>query len=208
MEAHWIEQTEADVPLQNIWLSTNERAQLNAMRFAKRRSDWRLGRWTAKLGLAAYLNLPAQPAVLARIELRAAASGAPQVFLDNAPALVTISLSHRDCRAFCAMAPPGIDLGCDLELIESRSDVFMYDYFTADEQALVARVPVADQPRILTLLWSAKESALKALRTGLRLDTRSVVVSFDAALFDFNGWSPLHVHSESGRIFQGWRNPA
>jgi len=30
-----------------------------------------------------------------------------------------------------------------------------------------------------TLIWSAKESALKALRTGLRADTRSVVVEVD-----------------------------
>jgi 4'-phosphopantetheinyl transferase len=204
MDAHWLEQTEADVPPQNAWLSANERIQLNGMRFAKRRADWRLGRWTAKRGLADYLNLPAHPQVLARIELRPAASGAPEVFCGDKAAAVTVSLSHRAGISMCALAPSGVDLGCDLELIEARSDAFMSDYFTAEEQALVARAPAADWARLLTLLWSAKESALKALHAGLRLDTRSVIVSFDDALFDCNGWSPLQVRCAHDRIFHGW----
>jgi 4'-phosphopantetheinyl transferase len=204
MELHWLEQTEADVPPQNIWLSATERAQLNGMRFAKRRTDWHLGRWTAKRGLAVYLNLPSHPEVLAKLELRPAASGAPEVFWAGEPAPVTVSLSHRDGRSFCAIAPAGVELGCDLEMIEPRSDAFMSDYFTADEQELVMRAPAADWARLLTLLWSAKESALKALHTGLRLDTRSVVVSFDESQFDLNGWSPLQVRCPAGRIFHGW----
>ena len=67
-------------------------------------------------------------------------------------------------------------MGCDLEMIEPRSDAFVADYFTVEEQALVARASAADRSRLLALLWSAKESALKALRAGLRLDTRCVIV--------------------------------
>jgi hypothetical protein len=37
------------VPAENDWLSAIEGVCLNSMRFAKRRNDWRLGRWTAKL---------------------------------------------------------------------------------------------------------------------------------------------------------------
>ena len=55
---HWLEQTEADLPAANDWLSAGERLRLDGMRFAKRHADWRLGRWTAKRALAAYLNLP------------------------------------------------------------------------------------------------------------------------------------------------------
>jgi hypothetical protein len=58
IEVHWLEQTKADVPPQNDWLSPAETALLNAMRFAKRRTDWRLGRWTAKNAVAVYLNTP------------------------------------------------------------------------------------------------------------------------------------------------------
>jgi 4'-phosphopantetheinyl transferase len=204
MEVYWLEQTEADVPAENAWLSANEIARLNGMRFAKRRDNWRLGRWTAKRALASYLNLPAHPHVLRKIEIRPAPSGAPEAFLANKPAVVTISLSHRDGRAVCAVAPSGVELGCDLEVIEPHGDAFLSDYFTAEEQALVARAPAMDRARLLTLLWSGKESALKALRTGLRLDTRSVIVSPDDESFDLNGWSRLQVRYTDGRIFHGW----
>ena len=78
----------------------------------------------------------------------------------------------------------GAELGCDLEIVEPRSDAFIADYFTAEEQALIERTSAADRSLLLALLWSAKESALKALRAGLRLDTRSVIVRPVAA--------PLH----------------
>src|SRR5271157_5582736 len=182
MDVYWLEQAEADVPAENDWLSASEAARLNAMRFAKRRADWRLGRWAAKRAVAAYLDVPGHRQALANIEVHAAPSGAPEVFILNTAAPATISLSHRDGTALCAVAPSGAALGCDLEIIEPRSDAFVADYFTAEEQALVARVSLEDRPRLLALLWSAKESALKALHEGLRLDTRSVVVTVVDAL--------------------------
>jgi hypothetical protein len=60
----------------------------------------------------------------------------------------------------------------------------------------------------------AKESALKALQTGLRFDTRRVRVSFpdttepsdaeDGRFLQEQVWHPLHVDSSNGRIFDGW----
>ena len=78
MNVYWLEQTEANVPAENDWLSAEEAACLNAMRFPKRRTDWRLGRWAAKCALSAYLNVPAHPQVFRKIEIRPAASGAPE----------------------------------------------------------------------------------------------------------------------------------
>ena len=77
------EQNEADLPTADDWLSPNEQALLNVMRFAGRRSDWRLGRWTAKNALALYfmyLNLPADSQLLATIEIRPASTGAPEAY--------------------------------------------------------------------------------------------------------------------------------
>ena len=182
MDVYWLEQTEGDVPAENDWLSASEAVVLNGMRFAKRRADWRLGRWTAKRAVAVYLNLPGHPRALTGTEIRPAPSGAPEVFVTNKPAPVTISLSHRAGRAVCAIGLSGGALGCDLETIEPRSDAFVADYFTTSEQALVERAPGADRSWLLALLWSGKESALKALRTGLRLDTRCVIVSHVDAL--------------------------
>lgn len=207
MEVYWLEQTEADPPTADDWLSPHEQALLNAMRFPKRRNDWRLGRWTAKSALALYflyLKLPADPQVFASIEIRSAPTGAPEAYFGNQPVAATISLSHRAGIAACAVAMPGVELGCDLEIVEPRSDAFVAEYFTTTEQLFVAQASFADRPRLLAMLWSAKESALKALHQGLRLDTRSVIVSSGDGVFDSHGWSPMQVRQADRRVFRGW----
>ena len=216
METHWLEQTAADLPSHDDWLSSGEAVLLSRMRVPKRRADWRLGRWTAKRAAAAYLNLPSAPHGLREIEVRPATSGAPELFLANSPAAVSISISHRAGIAACAVAQRGAQLGCDLELIEPRDDTFVADYFTREEQELISRVPEEDRPRLVTLLWSAKESTLKALREGLRLDTRCLAVTFDAqtdqkyaagTLRQYSGvnsWHPLLVRFGEGEILHGW----
>jgi 4'-phosphopantetheinyl transferase len=209
----------------NDWLSASEVDRLKGMRFAKRRADWGLGRWTAKRALAVYLNVPVHPEALAEIEIRPTPSGAPEVFFANQPAPVTVSLSHRARTAICAVAPSGAALGCDLEIIEPRSEAFLTDFFTTEEQALVARAFASDRPQLCTLLWSGKESALKALRAGLRLDTRCVIVNPADALgrpaeggagctqdpalaiqasYEVNSWRPLCVRYSGGQVFHGW----
>jgi len=246
VDVYWLEQTEADLanagtgvlPGDSVghdgcvteWRSEREVAQLSAMRFAKRRADWQLGRWTAKNAVAAYLQLPADFCNFAQIEMRSGPSGAPETFLRNKWAPITISLSHRAGRAVCAVAPSLAALGCDLEVVESHSDAFIADYFATEEQLLVARAASADRPWLVTLLWSAKESALKALHAGLRLDTRGVIVTVVDALpgtnhereagvpeeyannANFaarqpgavNGWHPLRVRQLGGQTFLGW----
>ena len=217
MNVYWLEQTETDVPAEDDWLGAHEAACLSGLRFAKRRADWRLGRWTAKCALSAYLNAPAHPEAFKTIEIRPSPSGAPEAFVGNAPAAVTVSLSHRAGIAICAVAVAGVQLGCDLETVEPRSDAFIADYFTAEEQSLVASISATDRPRLAAVLWSGKESALKALREGLRIDTRSVIV--DPLMvtplpesFDLNSWRPLRVRyscasggqSTGEQVFAGW----
>jgi hypothetical protein len=65
MQVYWLEQAVNDVPDNNNWLCTGELACLNRLRFAKRRADWRLGRWTAKRAVAARLGWPPYPPILA-----------------------------------------------------------------------------------------------------------------------------------------------
>ena len=202
-EVGWFEQSAADLPAEDAWLSAGEAARLARLRFPKRRADWRLGRWTAKRAVALCCNLPADAKTLSRLEIRAAPDGAPEVFFENRPGGVSISLSHRDGFAACAVAPPVTELGCDLELIEPRSDAFVADYFTVEEQALVSATAPDLRPRLVTLLWSAKESALKALRSGLRLDTRCVTVQ-PPAEEPGKQWHALQARHADGRSFDGW----
>jgi 4'-phosphopantetheinyl transferase len=203
MDVFWLEQVEADVPPNDDWLSASEAACLARMRFPKRRADWRLGRWTAKRAVSEYLTLQ-RP--LAAVEIRAAPSGAPQVFLGSQAAKLAISLSHRAGRAVCVVAPDGTALGCDLELVEPRSDAFAADYFTTGEQSLVARAAPDRRHELITLLWSGKESALKALGEGLRLDTRCVSIRLvrEESVPDPAKWHPLQAVCDTGQIFHGW----
>ena len=224
-DVYWLEQSEADVAANDEWLSDNDRASLDKMRFPKRRADWRLGRWTAKRAVAALLNLPDDPLAFSNIEIRPALTGAPEVFLANGPADLTISLSHRSGVAICAVAGPGVALGCDVEIVEPHSESFLADYFTVEEQNSVAEGSPADRWCTLAMLWSAKESALKALHEGFRLDTRAVIViptepprsqekdradcKEAASLatpppYHVPCWRPLRVRHVNGQVFDGW----
>ena len=203
MHVYWLEQTGTDIAVANSWLSFREVAWCDGFRFPRRRADWRLGRWTAKRAVASYLGLPDHPQGLAAIEIRPAASGAPEVFIADDRAPVAISLSHRAARALCVVAPIDAGLGCDLEAIEPRSSAFVADYFTPEEQQIIACEPGREQQRRLALLWSAKESALKTLHEGLRLDTRTVIVSFELEARTGEAWAPFHVRYDE-RVFDGW----
>jgi hypothetical protein len=55
------------------------------------------------------------------------------------------------------------------------------------------------------LVWSAKESALKALGVGLRLDTREIEVELPGG-DSSNGWHPLVVRCPE-QVLRGWWRP-
>jgi 4'-phosphopantetheinyl transferase len=205
VDVYWLEQRESDVPRGDEWLSGGEHARLDRLLVPKRRADWRVGRWTAKCAVSRYLNFPRDLEALAGIELRPAPSGAPEVFLHGRPAPLVLSLSHSRGTGLCAIAPAGSEVGCDLETVEPRSAAFLADYFTEVEQQLVTRAPVAKRDQVMTLLWTAKESALKALRCGLRLDTRSVNAAPDEFLQTSGAeWRRVSVSHLGGKTFRGW----
>jgi 4'-phosphopantetheinyl transferase len=217
-QLYWWMQQEADVPEENDWLSPRESSRLASLRIPKRRNDWRLGRWTAKQAVAFCHHLPDHRQSLSEIEIFANESGAPQAFIHKQPAARTISLSHRGGAALCCISDSESPLGCDLELVEPRSNAFIADYFTGAEQKLIAATLGQRQSELLAVLWSAKESALKAMRIGLRLDTRDVSVDW---IDTFSGvtsasiapssrpqegvsWRRLSVSAPEGQVFPGW----
>jgi 4'-phosphopantetheinyl transferase len=190
------------VPAGDDWLAPAERARLAALRVERRRAAWRLGRWTAKRAVA--LADGRCGLALDRIAIIATESGAPLALIDAAPAPCAISISHAAGRALCVVAPPAAAVGCDLERVEPRSAAFVADYFTAAERAAVDRAAPHERAVLATLIWSAKEAVLKAMREGLRLDTRAAEVT-PASGVSVQGWRPLSaVHPFSGRRFDGW----
>ena len=220
---YFLQHAAGDVPVDDNWLSSAEQDRLAAMKIAKRYADWRLGRWTAKRAVALFLGRSLQGSSLAEIEVRPLPSGAPEAFVAGLPAPVSISLSHRDGRAVCAIAKPGTAFGCDLEVVEPRSAAFLADYFTESEQRLMAAVQPLHRWLMAALMWSAKESALKALGIGLRLGLRALTVDLHAKgascrdvnpegppvamrpdSYSPNHWEPLLVRTTQGQTFRGW----
>lgn len=198
----WFEQRQEDLPEKNDWLSAGELSVLSRLVFLKRRSDWRLGRWTAKCAFALLHRIPRSKHLLAQIEIRASVSGSPEILVGGHLADAAVSISHSAGVALTAIVPIRMKLGCDLELIERHSDGFVEDYFTDEERILLAGARSQDRPLLTTLIWSAKESALKAMQLGLRADTRSVAVQ----LMDSHStsWAPLKVTCAEGDILHGW----
>jgi 4'-phosphopantetheinyl transferase len=141
---------------------------------------------------------------LARIEVGNRVSGAPYVELDGSPAGFDVSITDRAGWAVCVVGADLSRVGCDLEIVEPRSHGFVTDFLTTGEQDYVRSLPASSRDAAANLLWSAKESALKVLRTGLRRDTRSVSVRIGTDDLTGGRWQPLQVEAVEGRVFPGW----
>ena len=210
----WLARGEDALPAGTRWLAAAEAARAEGLPHRKRRTEYLLRRLVAKHAVAAVTGRPADPAALSRIEVANAPDGAPEVLVDGQPLGADLSITDRAGWAVCVL---GHRVGCDLELVEPRSAGFVQDFFTEAEQRFVARADgperagaeqagaeQADQDRDVAanLIWSAKESTLKVLRTGLRRDTRSVEVAVGAPAA--GGWGRLSVRSTEGGRFAGW----
>jgi 4'-phosphopantetheinyl transferase len=180
----WLSRSHADVPADDGWLGARERMALDGLKVEKRRADWRLGRFTAKAAAAAWLGVPA-----GEVEILAAPDGAPDAWIGDELAPVSLSLSHRAGRAAAVVADAYCPVGCDIELIEPRSDQFVREWFSPWEQELVFAAGER-QHLLANLLWTAKEAAVKARREGLRLDPRHAVVDLGNGSWP---WRPLSV---------------
>ena len=201
----WLALGEDALPAGEQWLAPSEADSLAGLRYTKRRTEYLLRRLVTKHAVASVTGRPTDPDTLAGIEVRNAPSGAPYVYVDGAPLGLGVSITDRAGWAVCVTCPGGTDrpIGCDLELVEPRTPGFVRDFLTAAEQEWVASRPDGDErDAAANLIWSAKESALKVLQTGLRRDTRSVEVSVDAPRAD--GWGVLTVRAVEGKVFPGW----
>lgn len=190
------------VPAGDDWLGPDERAVQARLKLAKRRTDWRLGRFTAKQLLKDVERIDR----LDRIQILAAKDGAPEAFVDGGTTTGSVSITHRSGIAAC-VATRSANVGCDLEVIEPRSQRFIGDFFTARETEATRRVEDHLRDRFVALTWSAKESALKVLRVGLRRDTRSVEVEIRDVDASQKTWQRIMttVRPENRRLFGWWR---
>jgi 4'-phosphopantetheinyl transferase len=199
----WVARGEDRLPRDLHWLTRAEATYVEGLRYTKRRTEFLLRRLTAKHAVAAVLGLAADPASLTRVEVRNHPTGAPFVLLDGRLCGLTVSISDRAGWAICLVTHDPIAIGCDLEIVEPRSPGFVDDFLTPVEQSYVAAQPAAEaRAAAANLVWSAKESALKVLQTGLRRDTRTVEVTVHVG--QTHGWTPMTVRTTEGAALPGW----
>jgi 4'-phosphopantetheinyl transferase len=226
---YYLVQTIADLPWQPEdgapagMFSAEETERCQSFRIEKRRREWLLGRWTAKLLVQDFLlQKTGEQIPFEAIEILTAPDGAPLLRLGGQAGEgsdpfsgLTLSISHSYEAAFCALLErPGWRLGADIERVEPRPAGFAQDYFTEIEcERLQALQPALCDPYV-TAIWSAKEAVLKALRLGLTVDTSWVRCWVDPANWRADGWQPysMELHpqllddaSGNGKLFlMGW----
>ncbi len=191
-------------------LGRREQEQFAALKTEKRRHDWLLGRWTSKLLVQSMIQREVgRSPELDEIVIANDADGAPYVICNSGckQLQVTLSISHSGDLAFCAAtgsppspeAPSGL-LGADIERVAVLPPGFVQDYFTEMEAALVDRIPIQTRDVLVTAIWSAKEAALKALRLGLTVDTRSVSCLIEPVMDPWRSWVPFQIEWDVCRL--------
>ena len=181
-------------------LGVPEQQRYNDLKTEKRRSDWLLGRWTAKHLARSVLNGHANPPGLDSFCVLNEASGAPYL-TGSASGPVSLSISHSHDHAFCAVVERrGWPLGADIERVEHRSLTFAQDYFTDAEMAMVTGTPVHTRDMLITAIWSAKEAVLKAYQVGLTVDTRAVSCTISPVTGAPSDWTPFYIECDACRL--------
>lgn len=166
--------------LAHLSLSAAERQRWYAFSATgKRRQEWLLGRIAAKdtvrqwawqtFGLA-----------LAPVDISIVATTAGKPTIDCAPlaqvtALPDISISHSQGYTVAALAPPGTQIGVDLQrLTQIHADDLLVAAFDPSEQPWLQ---VGGAEAVVSL-WCAKEAAAKALGHGLLGNPRQWQITF------------------------------
>ena len=132
-----------NVPTEDDWLGPRELERQASLKVPKRRREWRLGRWIAKRVLRSWRhNVPRS-----RLEIVPADDGAPEAFEGERRLPIALSITHRSNVAVCAVADEVCRLGCDLEVLEPRSELFVNDFFTEAERTAVRSAAPAARGR-------------------------------------------------------------
>jgi 4'-phosphopantetheinyl transferase len=181
-------------------LDTEEQVRANRFRFAEHRRRFIVAHAAVRCILARHLASTAN-------SLRFAHNphGKPLLSTPDGSAPV-FSLSHSHEMALCALAPPGGELGIDLEWQRDVSHTELAQRFFAPEEATALHaLPATEQASGFFTCWTRKEAYIKAKGLGLSLPLASFVVSVNPA-------SPpvlltsTHDPSDVGRM-QFWEVP-
>lgn len=190
------------------WGTAREQTTYQKFSCEKRKKDWLLGRLTAKeLIQKYYLSLCGTRLSFPEIEILNAPSGKPYFQpLASMPDCPALSISHSQGLAFCSLQEltPREGFGIDIEYASPRPSLFVDTFYNAQEQKHLAAYQGKEHTQAVTAIWSLKESVLKALGHGLRMDTNKITVQLSPP--PWNQWNHQHIQIPSmpGIQVQSW----
>ena len=153
-------------PLALDALSQEERDRIGGFGSEKRRREFALGRTTVRELVAEHLAVTAS-----EVSLHVAADGAPE--LDGAALHLSIAHAATADRTLAVAALASRPIGVDLEVIQARRPDLYRFILHPDEYGLLDALP-HDHDAAQVLLWTLKEAALKAMRTGFRTSPKKL----------------------------------
>ena len=151
------------------WLAGEERERARRFLVARPRREFALCRAALRVLLCRRLGCANR--VLTFV---AAEHGKPFALVQGARAAVSFSVSHSGAHGLIAVGGGGC-VGVDVEERTGRHDVdgVLRTAFAAEEQAELAAASGPQKLQLFFRLWTMKEALIKALGTGLALDTSS-----------------------------------
>lgn len=168
-------------------LSDAEQQELATIASPQRQLGYAASRWLGKQVIASYLLHGVCPHQIQILSRDAAGHPIrPVVAIEDSQKTCKIAISHNNNRVLVAIGKSATcEIGCDLETVRTINSGFQDLWFSSEEQDWIASWPCVGLPNMLhsephrpsksnvdrksifaTAVWSAKESAFKALNQG------------------------------------------
>ncbi|MCU0467717.1 MAG: 4'-phosphopantetheinyl transferase superfamily protein [Arcicella sp.] len=148
-----------------------EYKRYSSFRNEKRQMSFILGRYTAKMAISSLCNF----SPINQIFIDAGVFNQPIVKRPNLPN-ICVSISHNELSSIALAYPEDYPMGIDLECIDEDRILNIPEFFTPHEHNLSA-ILYNNKPLFYTILWTAKESLSKVLKTGLTTGFNTLEVS-------------------------------
>jgi 4'-phosphopantetheinyl transferase len=142
-------------------LHTIEYQRYESFNSEVRKASFLLGRYCAKKAIASLYNIQS----LNQIYIDSGIFNQPVIKLPNIPNM-RVSISHDGVSAVALAFPEEHPMGIDIESIDEDKSSEVSARFTLHEKTLYYGIDNS-KIEIDTILWTAKESLSKALKTGL-----------------------------------------
>ena len=163
-----------DVPMEKVSLAHPD--EVATFVTEKRRKEHLSGRYLLGIALSEWGCGDLSYVEVQRDEFRAPRLAYIQGVWQRTP-LPSISIGHSGGHAFVALAPAGVGIGIDGELLERELAMNAFDLMAKGAQLEELRA----QPQHAMRMWVKKEAVQKAMGLGMHLNPREIKLSIESS---------------------------